>query len=202
MRSERVAARCVVAAAVVVAVLGALTACGSETDAGSPPSAEQTGREAQFNDADVAFVLAAGNRLGQTLTAAKLAEVSSADPAVRRLAQAVVAAKGPQVDRVASWLRSWGKQGADFGHDVTVQDDPDPRGGLTDATMARLPTLTGPQFDQLFLGALAAHLDADEETWAVEARDGTHPAATELAESLMTEERDLARQARALLPSG
>lgn len=183
----------------VIALL--LAGCGG----GGPDAAERrtpsgTGSAtASFNTADEAFVLDAGRQLGQTLSAAQLAMTLSSDPDVVSLARDIVQAKGHQVDQVAGWLRAWGTQGADFGHDSAAHGHADSTEGLTDETMQRLQTLHGQRFDAVYLPALATHLEAGAVLWRAEVAKGQHPEALALARRLSTQDAGFADRARALL---
>jgi len=186
-------------AALILAVLalGSLSACSGSDRTSDPTS--PTVRQPDFNQADTGFVLAAGQHLGRTLTAAQLAQTASDNPRVQAFARDLIQLKRRQVDQVAAWLDQWGRHGADFGHDSHLDSTAEPDDGLTDATLSRLATVTGPRFDSMFLTALTAHLDAGAAIWDAEAATGRNPAATELARRLVVEEADLARRARAVL---
>ncbi len=176
---------------------GALSSCsGNGPTSGATSSTVQ---QSSFNLADTEFVLAAGQHLGRTLTAAQVAETASVNPRVQAFAHDLVELKGRQVDQIAAWLDQWGRQGADFGHDSHVDSAAEPKDGLTDATLGRLATVTGRRFDRLFIAAMTAHLDAGRAIWTAEASDGRNPAATKLARRLVVEEEDLAHRARTVL---
>lgn len=178
-----------------------LAGCGG----GGPDAAERrtpSGTDAVatlFNKADEAFVLDAGRHLGQTLSAAQLAMTLSSDPDVVSLARDIVQAKGRQVDQVAGWLRAWGKQGADFGHDAAAHGHADSTEGLPDETMQRLQTLQGQRFDAVYLPALANHLGAGAVLWRAELAKGQNPDALTLARRLSTQDAAFADRARSLL---
>ncbi len=152
-----------------------------------------------FNQADTEFVLEAGSQLGTTLSAAQVAAKTSTDPAVVALSRDIVGAREHQVEDIARWLRQWGRQGAEFGHDAASHTHEEPAQGLTNATMERLPTLTGPRFDRVFLRALATHLESGSELWRTEATQGADPAATALGRQLARQDSAFARRARSLL---
>jgi uncharacterized protein (DUF305 family) len=186
-------------AAITCLMLGGLivlVGCSNQGTSGPTPASSST---TDINKADTEFVLEAGPRLGRTLTAAQLAQSASSNPAVQGFARDLAAARGPQVDRVASWLRDWGEHGADFGHDAEVPGANEPRHGLSEQTMTKLSTLTGPRFDQVFLSAMVVHLDAGAQVWRAEASHGVNPDAVRLAKQLTTEEAEFARRARGLL---
>ncbi len=181
----------------VAIAAGALSSCSGEEPTGGAASA--TVQQPNFNEADTAFVLAAGQHLGRTLTAAQLAQTASVNPRVQAFAHELIELKGRQVDQVAAWLDQWGRQGADFGHDSHVDSAAEPKDGLTDATLSRLATVTGPRFDRLFIAALTAHLLAGRAIWTAEEATGRDAAAVKLARRLVLEEADLAERARTVL---
>ncbi len=181
----------------VAIAAGALSSCsGNESTSGATSSTVQ---QPSFNQADTEFVLAAGQHLGRTLTAAQMAETDSANARVQAFAHDLIQLKGRQVDQIAAWLDQWGRQGADFGHDTHVDSAVEPKDGLTDATLSRLATVRGRQFDRLFIAAMTVHLDAGQAIWTAEAAGGRDPAATQLAQRLVVEEADLAQRARTVL---
>lgn len=190
--ARRIAATvCLVSAAAV-----GMTGC-SDSQTPKPTPASPT--FAEFNETDTDFVLAAGQSLGNSLIAAQLAATNSSNPDVQAFARDLAAATGPQVDRVASWLRIWGAHGAKFGHGAAPSGAGEPRNGLSEETMAKLTALTGARFDRLFLFAVATHLDAATRVWDAEASKGINPDAVRLAKQLQSEETEFAQRARNLL---
>ncbi|MEP6666809.1 MAG: DUF305 domain-containing protein [Nocardioidaceae bacterium] len=189
---RRIAATACLMSAAIITVAGC-----SDGQPSKPAPASRSA--ADFNNTDTDFVLAAGQSLGNTLTAAQLAQSTSSNPDVRAFARDLTAAKGAQIDRVASWLRDWGERGAKFGHDAAAAETVEPRNGLSQETMTRLTMLTGPRFDRLFLAAIAVHLDTASKLWEAEASKGINPDAIRLAKQLKTEETEYARRARSLL---
>ncbi len=187
------------AAAVILIAIGAGTLSSCSGNSQTSDTSSPTARQPDFNRADTEFVIAAGQHLGRTLTAARLAETASGNRHVQAFAHDVIQLKRRQVDQVAAWLDQWGRQGADFGHDSHVDAAAEPDDGLTDETLSRLATSTGPRFDRLFIAAMTAHLDAGAAIWTAEAAAGRNPAATKLAGQLGVEEADLAHRARTVL---
>jgi uncharacterized protein (DUF305 family) len=179
-------------------VVETLTGCSGD-DPSSQPTTSSTAEQQAFNTADTEFVLAAGQHLGRTLTAAQIAQTASESPRVQAFARDLVQLKSSQVDQVAGWLNQWGREGADFAHDSHLESATEAGDGLGDATMNRLATMAGPRFDQAFLKAVNAHLSSGAPIWATEVAEGRNPAATKLARELMTQEADLVRRSLALL---
>lgn len=173
-----------------------LSACSNgEPTLTSAPTTEAV----SFNDADVAFVVDAGKHLLTTLTSAQLAEGRSSNPAVLALTQRVIRLKGPEVDKVASWVRSWGRQGADLAHDSAEQAQQERAGGLTPEVMSELSSFRGREFDQLFLSSLSDHLEQGQAIWMSEMEEGTDPGATRLAKKVAHEETALRGSVKRLL---
>lgn len=178
-----------------------LAGCGGGSgDQSERSTAKDTGGQSvSFNKADTEFVLAAGKHLGTSLSAAQIAVMSADDPAVVGLARDIVSARAGQVDRVAGWLRVWGKQGAEFGHDAESGGQDGAVKGLSEKTLQRLSTLTGARFDRVFLAAMAAHLESGADIWRTEVAQGSDPGAVALARQVGQQDAAFARQARALL---
>ncbi len=117
---------------------------------------------APWNHADLAFVQMMIPHHAQALQMAELASSRAEDQAVRRLAERVEAAQGPEILLMASWLE---EQGVDVpraaedplaydhgehGHDGMV-------GMLSPAAMEQLRSARGAAFDRRYLRAMVQH---------------------------------------------
>jgi uncharacterized protein (DUF305 family) len=174
-----------------------LAACSGEKPTTTSTTTETS--SPSFNDADVAFVVDAGSHLLRTLTASQMVAGRSSNPAVIDLADEIIKLNGPQVDKVASWVRSWGRQGGDLAHDTAEHGDSDQHGGFTEAVLDRLASLQGRKLDHLFLTSMSEHLAQGQTIWASEVDNGTDPGATRLANQIADEESKLIDSAKRML---
>lgn len=190
-------ARRLVSSATAGALLAMLLVGCSSGQSSSPMS--PTSAAPSFNDADVRFVVDAGTHLTATLSAAQLADGRSTSPDVAALAAKIIALRGPEVDTVAGWVRTWGRQGADLAHDSLEQSQQEQTGGLSAEAMSKLSALSGRRFDRLFLSTLLKHLAQGRTIWSAEVRQGIDPEATRLADEIAQEESRLESSAHRLL---
>lgn len=185
----------VLAASALVAVV--TVSCGGTSegpDADEPGEATAT---AAFADADVAFVLEGGAVLTSLLTTAQFAEGRSTDPDVARLAGDIARRTGPRVDAVAGWVRTWGEQGAELGHDAVPHPDGD-GSGFSPEAVDRLHTVPARRFDAVFLPALVEHLERVEVVASEQVASGLHPGAVALAEKTAADAAGWLQEARRL----
>ena len=187
----------VAAAAILVAVLAA--GCSSKTPSETPEaeSSRETAATTAFGDADVRFVLDAGATLTSLLTTAQFAESRSQDADVAELAADIVEGTGPRVDEVAGWVRTWGEQGAELGHDAVPHGLPGGVGFSPDV-VDRLHTVSAARFDGVFLPALVEHLRRVQAVAADQAGEGRHPGAVRLADATADDAARWLEEARRL----
>ncbi len=151
------------------------SAAGADTDAdgtvirpGSPGEEAETGapveplEPAPWNHSDIAFVQMMVPHHAQALQMSRLAPSRAASPDVRRLAQRIDAAQGPEIVLMASWLEQQGVavptaaedpmsyDHSDHGHDAM-------EGMLTPGQMKQLEAARGARFDRLFLAGMIDH---------------------------------------------
>ncbi|TFV57661.1 DUF305 domain-containing protein [Mycobacterium sp. PS03-16] len=190
-------------AALIAASATALLLSSCSDAAEQPPAAEghanhtqsQSAGDAQaaHNADDVAFAQGMIPHHQQAIELADLARERSTDPALLDLASAIAAAQGPEVDQMTQMLRSWGEEpmmehGGHGGHDMSMQ-------GMVDApTMQRLGTLSGAEFDTLWLQSMIAHHQGAVEMAKAELANGQNAEAKTLAEAIITaQEKEIAQ---------
>jgi uncharacterized protein (DUF305 family) len=138
-------------AAVVVAV-GVLTACG-----GSPgrhtagPSANQTSVPADHNAADIAFARNMIPHHEQAVQMAQMVPTNTTDRQVIALANQIIATQLPEVQALRAKLMQWPE--TQDTHDARGRDGP---GMVDQATMDKLQSLGGAEFDRLWLTSMIA----------------------------------------------
>lgn len=190
MRLKRLAITALVA-------LGALTlaACGSNNDdstggmsgmdsstAASPsPSSHATG---DFNDADVTFATNMIPHHQQAVEMAELAETRATDPAVKELAAQIKGAQDPEIQKMSSWLTSWGKPvpAEMSGMDMSGQMP----GMMSMDEMNKLTAMSGAGFDQMFLTMMIRHHEGAIKMARTEQDSGANADAIALAGQIAT----------------
>jgi uncharacterized protein (DUF305 family) len=143
-------------AALVIAFVSALflSSCGDSTSdderAGRAESAAAEVEPANHNADDVAFAQNMIPHHQQAVEMSAMAQANSSSPPVRDLANAIIAAQMPEIQAFRAWLLQW---------DTPETPDHGAHGsGMVDqATIDRLATLRGPEFDRLWLAAMIAH---------------------------------------------
>ncbi|MFE5486444.1 DUF305 domain-containing protein [Streptomyces sp. NPDC056527] len=179
-----------------------LSACGSGsgsdndstsgTDHGAKTSASATAAPSgsvspgAFNDADVAFAQAMIPHHEQALAMAKLADGRAEDAGVKKIVADVEKAQDPEIRKMKSWLKGWGKPesagqsghgGAHGGHGMA--------GMMSEQDMKDLESLKGKAFDRKFAELMIAHHDGAVEMARAEQKDGRNETAKQLADEVV-----------------
>lgn len=145
----------------------------------SSSTASGEAKPADFNDADVAFVTDMIPHHEQAVALSALVPQRSSDPALVELAAAISAAQGPEIQTMKAFLVQWtGGESGHEGHDMGAMQMP---GMVDDATMKKLETLNGKEFDTLWLQSMISHHEGAIEMANVELRDGVNADAKSLA---------------------
>lgn len=180
------------ALAMLAAAAPALAACGDEgTDHGSMPgmgspsrgdssASESTG---EHNEADVEFATNMIPHHQQAVEMADIAGTRAQSPEVKKLAADIKAAQDPEIQTMTGWLESWGEPvpgGEHGGHDMSGSMP----GMMTAEEMAQLESLSGAEFDQVFLTMMIEHHEGAVEMARTEQTDGQFPDAIALAETI------------------
>lgn len=153
--------------------------------------------QAPHNADDVTFARDMMPHHEQALQLVDLARGRSNDPALLELASAIAAAQGPEMDRMADMLRSWGEDPEagmhHGGHGMAMP------GMVDDATMKRLESLSGREFDTLWLESMISHHQGAVEMAKAEIANGVDPQAKELAEAIIkAQEAEIAQMKKML----
>lgn len=163
-----------------------------ENDAGSSAS-PAAGQPADVNDADVMFATMMIPHHQQAVELSALVPDRSTDPEVLALATAISAAQEPEIETMKGFLVRWnagaagGQERSDSGsvsgghegHDMS-----DMQGMVDAATMERLQTLKGPEFDALWLQSMIGHHEGAIQMTDTELADGANPDAKDLAQHI------------------
>jgi len=180
---------------ILTAVLGALAAalllvgCGggsaahdahaTATDTDAPVI---SGEPANFNAADVSFATMMIPHHQQAVELAALVPGHTTNAELTALAQQISAAQEPEITTMKAFLVQWnGGESAHAGHDMSMMP------GMVDAaTMAKLPTLQGAEFDTLWIQSMIGHHRGAIDMAKTELADGTNADAKQLAQSIIT----------------
>ncbi|GAA2430118.1 DUF305 domain-containing protein [Streptomyces glaucus] len=167
-------ARFAAASLAVLAVLG-LGACDSgpdpDTAGRSGPSVLVPGRPGEANrtlsaddaerrradddspnSADVAYARMMIAHHSQALEMTELAPEHAGSTGVKRLAERIAAAQGPEIKAMRSWLKTYGEKESGGGHTHAAMP-----GMATEAQLKKLRAARGKAFDQLFLTLMITH---------------------------------------------
>lgn len=195
-------------AALTVAVALALTACGSDEDATPAASTAAaadatapggTAASVELNDADVEF---AQGMIVHHEQAIEMAEIAldpnvGAGAAVVDLATRVKGAQDPEVELMTGWLTAAGESVAmdtSDGHDMSSME-----GMMSAEDMDALATMTGPDFDVMWLEMMIEHHQgAIIQSETVKA-DGSNPDVLALADQIITAQQAEIAEMEALL---
>ena len=149
---------------------------GSESSAAASP--------ADNNAADVTFVTGMIPHHQQAVEMSALVPQRSTDPAVIKLASDISAAQGPEIETMKVFLVQW-NAGEDTDHDAH-QGGMDMQGMVDDATMTRLQSLNGAEFDKLWLQSMVGHHEGAVTMANTEIANGANPDAKVLAQQIVT----------------
>ncbi|MFD7712463.1 DUF305 domain-containing protein [Streptomyces sp. NPDC059785] len=139
---------------------------GRPGEAAETLSAEEAGRQRSDdspNSADVSYARMMIQHHAQALEMTELVPDRAGSAPVRRLAERISAAQGPEITVMESWLKAHGKdtdkdteEGSDGGGGAGHQHDAMP-GMATEAQLKKLRAAKGEAFDELFLKLMITH---------------------------------------------
>ncbi|MFE2048250.1 DUF305 domain-containing protein [Streptomyces sp. NPDC059459] len=173
-RSASTRASLVTASLTALAVLG-LGACDSGSDTGSAASSgpsviapgkpgeanrtlsaqdaeEQRADDDSPNSADVSYARMMIQHHTQALEMTGLVPERAQSGQVRKLADRISAAQGPEITAMQGWLKTHGEKETDGGHDHAAMP-----GMASEAQLEKLRAAKGKAFDQLFLKLMITH---------------------------------------------
>lgn len=185
---------------IVVRLIAALSAlfllagCGGDGEASSdttpgsliPETAVITGAPAGYNAADITFAETMVPHHKQAIDLSTMASERSADPELLTLAGEIVAKQQPEVNILNVFLVQW-NENPDAQTDPGSGDDPlEPSipGMVDDATVAKLGSLRGPEFDKLWLQSMIGQLQGGVTIADDEVANGANVDAIAVAKSI------------------
>jgi uncharacterized protein (DUF305 family) len=181
-------------AARVAAVLAALAAAlflSSCTSQGSDSATDQenteepviTGQPAGYNADDVAFATNMIPHHQQAVEMSALVPDRSTNPEVITLAQQISAAQGPEIETMKVFLVQW-KENPDTGSEHGGHGGA--MAGIVDeATITKLESLNGTEFDTLWLESMISHHQGAIEMAKAEIANGENVDAKGLAQTII-----------------
>jgi uncharacterized protein (DUF305 family) len=134
--------------------VGMLTACGGSSDRHGPPSStDQSSEQADHNAEDIAFARNMIPHHQQAVQMAQMVPTNTTNPRVIGLANQIITTEAPGIQAFRTFLMQWQDV---QGHDAGGQGMP--MVGMVDqTTMDKLQSLTGPEFDRLWLTSMIDH---------------------------------------------
>jgi uncharacterized protein (DUF305 family) len=149
---------------------------------GADTSSPVSGEPAAFNDADVMFATMMIPHHEQAVELSDLVPDHTTNPDLIALAKTISGAQGPEIETMKVFLVQWnaGEAGGHDGHDMS-----DMQGMVDTATMDKLKTLKGNEFDTLWLQSMIAHHEGAIEMANAEVKDGANVDAKKLAQEII-----------------
>lgn len=195
-RTTRTRLRTIAAAASVAAALGlTLSACGGGSDQSDGSSQVSS---ADHNDADVAFATDMIQHHAQALAMVDLTQDRPISAELRKLAEEIRAAQGPEIETMADWLTKWGedvpstvRDHANAGHDMgdmggmDGMDASEMPGMMSDEDMTLLKDASDGDFENMWLTMMIKHHEGAVEMAQTEITDGTYQPAVDTAEQIV-----------------
>jgi uncharacterized protein (DUF305 family) len=157
----------------------------TSASAAAPADQNAADHNADHNAADVNFATMMIPHHQQAVQMSGLVPSRSSDPAVVDLAAAIAKAQGPEIETMQGFLAKWnGGQAPATGHDG--HDMSDMQGMVDSATMDRLETLEGRDFDTLWLQSMIGHHEGAIAMANTEIAGGANADAKTLAQEIVT----------------
>ncbi|WP_030250804.1 DUF305 domain-containing protein [Streptomyces violens] len=180
-----------------------LTACGSGSDTGNSqhhdgkasatatPNKGENPAPGQFNDADVMFAQMMIPHHQQAMEMSELVDGRAEDAEIKELAAEIAKAQGPEIEKMRSWLKAWGKPespssmpGMDHGSGGMEHGSGgthEMSGMMTAKDMKELKAAKGTDFDKKFAEMMIGHHDGAIDMAKDEQQNGKNATAKKLA---------------------
>lgn len=185
-----------------------MSACSTPSSSDGHADHTQTGESplisaqpAGFNADDVAFAADMVPHHQQAVDLAALAPDHTTNPQVITLAKTISTEQGPQIQTLKVFLVQWKESpDSDTGH--SGPGDMAMNGMVDDATMARLESLRGAEFDTLWLQSMIGHHRGAIEMAKAEIAKGENVDAKQLAQAIVTAQQSEIDQMTQMLGTG
>ncbi|MBX7434282.1 DUF305 domain-containing protein [Mycobacterium sp. Y57] len=190
------------AAAVALAGCGGGTESAEHTGTSGVETPVITGEPAGYNADDVAFATNMVPHHKQAIEMSALVPERSTDPGVIALADQITATQQPEINILNVFLVQWNENpdaatgGDHSGHGSAMH------GMVDDATMAKLESLNGPDFDTLWLNSMVAHHRGAIEMAKAEIAHGENVDAISMAQTMVATQEAEIEQMKQMLKGG
>lgn len=154
------------------------------TDHQPPDTPAITGEPAGYNADDVAFATNMIPHHEQAIQMSALVPDRTTNPELIALAEQISAAQQPEINALRVFLVQWNENpdtatGGDHAHHADMQ------GMVDEATMARLESLNGAEFDTLWLESMISHHVGAVEMAKAEIANGENVDAKRMAQTMI-----------------
>lgn len=151
-----------------------------------------TGTPAGFNADDVAFATNMIPHHQQAIDLSALVPERSTNPAVMALAEKITAAQQPEINALRVFLVQWNENPEDGNAGGHEGGHGQMQGMVDEATMAKLQTLKGSEFDTLWLESMISHHQGAIEMAKAEIANGENVDAKSMAQAIVdTQEAEI-----------
>ncbi|MFE5283901.1 DUF305 domain-containing protein [Nocardia sp. NPDC056611] len=167
-------------------------------DHGQTGTSAQAATRSDFNDADVTFLQMMYPHHAQAVEMAKLVPTRSQNQELLTLAKAVEAAQTPEMQQITTLLRSFGKPApsADMGGHAGMD------GMMTKDQMAKLESLSGPEFDKLWMQMMIEHHKGAITMANTELAQGSNADSKAMAQAIVSAQQQEIDQMNKMLAQG
>lgn len=159
-----------------------------------------SGEPAAFNDEDIAFATNMIPHHQQALELSAMVPERTTNAELLTLATQISAAQQPEIDTMKAFLVQWNQgEEAEDPHAGHGGGHGDMAGMVDDETMTKLKTLSGPEFDTLWLQSMIAHHEGAVEMAKTELAKGDSADAKTLAQNIIdTQQAEIAQMQKML----
>ena len=163
------------------------------------------GEPAAYNAEDIDFATNMVPHHEQAVELSALVPERSTNPEVIQLAQTIASAQEPEIATMKAFLVQWNENPdteSHEGHDMSGSGMAGMAGMVDTATMARLESLTGAEFDTLWLQSMIAHHEGAIQMAETELVDGENVDAKALAQHIIDAQQAEIAQMQSMLGGG
>jgi uncharacterized protein (DUF305 family) len=195
------------AAALPLAAILALTACGSDEAGPGAGALAVEDVDAEHNEADITFAQGMVPHHEQAVEMAETALGSAEDPEVVALAEDIAAAQEPEILSLRAMLEAWGAEAPDHMAGMDMDDGAGSDDGAVDGMpgmmsaeeMDALDRAEGAEFDELWLTMMVEHHEGAVAMATTQLDEGRNQQASDLAAAVLEAQQAEIQQMQALL---
>lgn len=203
LASRIVAVFAALAAALLLSSCTSSESADGHTDHQHPDAPAITGEPAGYNADDVAFATNMIPHHQQAVDMSALVPDRTANPELIALAQQISGAQEPEIKALRVFLVQW-NENPDTATGEGHANHADMQGMVDEATMARLQSLRGEEFDTLWLESMISHHEGAVEMAKAEIANGANVDAKNMAQTMIDSQQAEITQMRQMLggPNG